>query len=47
MASQRLEGLELDRGTLADLERFSKEKADLPEISARIEARFHPVSLIS
>ncbi|UOA16614.1 MULTISPECIES: antitoxin VbhA family protein [Sulfitobacter] len=38
--SQRLEGLELDVDTLADLDNFISGKIDLAQVKAKIEARF-------
>lgn len=43
IASQRLEGLELDQDTLSDLKSFSDGDSDLAEIRAKIEARFSNV----
>lgn len=42
IASQRLEGLELDPDTLSDFNQFSSGAIDLDEVRARIEARFSP-----
>jgi hypothetical protein len=40
IASQRLEGLELDAETLADFDGFVSGQMDLAEVKAKIEARF-------
>lgn len=40
IASQRLEGLELDTETLADFDGFVSGQIDLAEVRARIETRF-------